>query len=49
LVGTKSFKSKKKFGNFKGNILKINIRLGECEDGIEIVFKKLRIKIDGAF
>jgi len=30
---------KKKFGNFKGNVLKINIRLGECEDGIESVFQ----------
>jgi len=39
LVGTKSFKLSKKFGNFKGSVLKINIRLGECEDAIENVFK----------
>jgi hypothetical protein len=49
LIGTKNFKSKKKFGYFKEDVLKINIRLGKCEDGMENVFKQLKLKIDGAF
>jgi hypothetical protein len=39
LVGTKSFKLNEKFGNFKEDAMKMNIRLGECEDGMENVFK----------